>query len=86
MGPLGSLHPKQGAALAWLAHLDLVKYFIMSDYDTALILEDDVDWDVNIKEQTVRIAEAVRAYTNVTRDGGGTVRSLVGSIMDGSLC
>lgn len=66
MGPLGSLHPKQGAALAWLAHLDLVKYFIMSDYDTALILEDDVDWDVNIKEQTVRIAEAVRAYTNVT--------------------
>jgi hypothetical protein len=66
IGPIGSSHPKQGAALAWLAHIDLVKYFIMSDYDTALILEDDVDWDVHIKEQTVRIAEAVRSYTNVT--------------------
>lgn len=66
MGSIGMPHPKQGAALAWLAHIDLVKYFIMSDYDTALILEDDVDWDVNIKEQTVRIAEAVRKFTNVT--------------------
>jgi GR25 family glycosyltransferase involved in LPS biosynthesis len=66
MGSTGMPHPKQGAALAWLAHLDLVKYFIMSDYNTALILEDDVDWDVNIKEQAVRIAEAVRTYTNVT--------------------
>lgn len=66
MGPIGCSHPKQGAALAWLAHIDLIKYFIMSDYDTALILEDDVDWDVKIKEQTVRIAEAVRTHTNVT--------------------
>ena len=66
MGSIGVPHPKRGAALAWLAHLDLVKYFLMSDYDTALILEDDVDWDVNIKEQLERIAEAVRTYTNVT--------------------
>lgn len=68
MGSTGMPHPKQGAALAWLAHLDLVKYFVMNDYETMLILEDDVDWDINIKEQAVRIADTVRIYTNATTE------------------
>src|SRR5699024_7907472 len=57
------INPKHGASIAWLAHLDLLKHIVQSDLDTALILEDDVDWDVRIKSQMVLIAEAVRILT-----------------------
>ena len=35
------------------------------NFDTALIVEDDIDWDVSLLGQTVRIARAVRQFTNV---------------------
>ena len=62
---VGDAHPSHGAAMAWLAHMDMIKYVIMQDYETALILEDDVDWDVRIKEQMVKIAPAVRGFAGV---------------------
>lgn len=43
--------------------MDLLKHVVQSNLDTALILEDDVDWDVRIKSQMVLIAEAVRTLT-----------------------
>lgn len=43
--------------------MDLLKHIVQSDLDTALIFEDDVDWDVRIKSQMVLIAEAVRILT-----------------------
>ena len=61
----GDAHPSHGAAMAWLAHMDMIKYVIMQDYETALILEDDVDWDVRIKEQMVKIAPTVRGFVGV---------------------
>ena len=61
----GDAHPSHGAAMAWLAHMDMIKYVIMQDYETALILEDDVDWDVRIKEQMLRVAPAVRGFAGV---------------------
>lgn len=64
LGPEEIRHPTHGASAAWLAHLDLLKHVWQSDLDTALIIEDDVDWDVTIREQTVRIAEAVRNLTH----------------------
>lgn len=64
LGPEEIRHPTHGASIAWLAHLDLLKHVWQSDLDTALILEDDVDWDITIREQTVRIAEAVRNLTH----------------------
>jgi hypothetical protein len=36
----------RGKALAWLAHLDMVQHIIDEGLETALIIEDDVDWDV----------------------------------------
>lgn len=35
-----------------------------SGYSTALILEDDADWDVAIRQQTPAIANAIRTLTN----------------------
>ena len=65
LGSQESKHPNRGSALAWLAHLDLIKYFSASDLDTAMIMEDDVDWDVAIKEQMPLISDAVRNFTQV---------------------
>ncbi|KAE8355892.1 hypothetical protein BDV28DRAFT_128072 [Aspergillus coremiiformis] len=58
------IRPTHGASIAWLAHLDIVKYTIQANLDTALIIEDDVDWDVSIRSQMIRIAESVRNLTD----------------------
>ena len=50
--------------MAWLAHIDLLKYVITSGFGSALIMEDDIDWDVEIRNQTRLIAPAVRALTH----------------------
>lgn len=47
-------HPKDDPKKPWLgvwrAHADAWRYIIDNDIQSALILEDDVDWDVNVKE------------------------------------
>lgn len=60
--------PKHGTAKAWMAHLDLLKFFIASEYATAFIIEDDVDWDLELKAQMRLAARNVRAYTNASQD------------------
>ncbi|KAI1767302.1 glycosyltransferase family 25 protein [Hypoxylon sp. FL1150] len=64
----GAKLPAFGSAKAWLAHLDLLKFVIASDLETALIVEDDVDWDVRIKAQMSLVSDNVRAYTSVDED------------------
>lgn len=50
----------------------MIKYIIAQDYDTALILEDDVDWDVSIKDQMRLLSEKVREFTyDDDGEGGG---------------
>ncbi|CAF9922743.1 hypothetical protein IMSHALPRED_005751 [Imshaugia aleurites] len=41
------------------------QFFIASDLDTAMIMEDDVDWDVSIKEQMSLVSDAVRNFSQV---------------------
>ncbi|KIW89810.1 uncharacterized protein Z519_09239 [Cladophialophora bantiana CBS 173.52] len=41
--------PVHGSATAWFAHLDLLKYVITLNLETAFIVEDDVNWDMRIK-------------------------------------
>ena len=67
LGPEDARHPSNGSAFAWLTHLDMLKYVIENDFDTALILEDDVDWDLSLKEQMQLISDNVRNFTNVYR-------------------
>lgn len=65
MGGDGKEHPSLGSAIAWMAHLDVLKYVIQQDYETVLIVEDDVDWDLRIKDQMMELSDAVRNYTSV---------------------
>ena len=46
----------RGAAQAWMSHVNVLKVFLNSNDTTTLILEDDVDWDVNIKEQMSEVS------------------------------
>lgn len=57
-------HPGgRGEVRNWLSMLDLVKYMVMADLESALILEDDVDWDVSIKDEMRLLSDAVRKFT-----------------------
>lgn len=60
--------PSHGSAKAWLAHLDMVKFVVTSGFETALIIEDDVDWDVTIRDQMRLVSDNVRAFAT-TSDG-----------------
>lgn len=59
-----------GAVLAWLGHIDLLKLVLQNGWGSALILEDDMDWDVDIRNQTRHIASGVRALTGGAGEGG----------------
>lgn len=48
----------RGKALAWLAHLDMIQHIIDEGLETALIVEDDVDWDVYLREQMFHVSRA----------------------------
>ena len=47
-------HPKEDPKKPWLgvwrAHANAWRYMIENNIQSALIMEDDVDWDVNVKE------------------------------------
>lgn len=52
----------RGSALAWLGHLNALRWFLDSSLETVLILEDDVDWDIHLRTQQVpKVAAAARA-------------------------
>ncbi|KAI0109253.1 glycosyltransferase family 25 protein [Nemania sp. FL0031] len=75
-GREGVVTPTLGSARAWVAHLDLLKYVVSSGLSSAFILEDDVDWDVRIKEQMRLLSDHIRAYTHTAPEdpapfGGG---------------
>lgn len=49
---------KKGSALAWMGHLSALKWFLSTDLETAIILEDDVDWDIHLRTSQVPLAAA----------------------------
>ncbi|KAJ5925280.1 hypothetical protein N7454_007919 [Penicillium verhagenii] len=56
---------------AWRAHMNALIKVVESSDTTALILEDDADWDVNIKSQLTEFARGlhtVQGSTKVTRE------------------
>jgi len=51
----------RGSALAWLGHRNALEKFLKSTDDTALIMEDDVDWDTRLRTQQIpQTAYAIR--------------------------
>jgi hypothetical protein len=53
----GSVRAEEYAV--WRAHANIWRRIIEDDLTTALILEDDNDWDINLKEQVPRIMKAL---------------------------
>ncbi|KAK5659871.1 hypothetical protein OQA88_13334 [Cercophora sp. LCS_1] len=53
-------HPKigKGSLMAWLGHLHLLREFLDSGAESALILEDDVDWDIRLRSLQVPLVSA----------------------------
>ncbi|KAJ5293580.1 hypothetical protein N7508_008401, partial [Penicillium antarcticum] len=48
---------------SWRAHMNALQTMIARGYSSALILEDDSDWDVSFKDQMVEFARGARAIS-----------------------
>jgi hypothetical protein len=70
----------RGSALAWLGHLNALQTFLASDYSTALIIEDDVDWDIRLRTVQIPVtASAFRLSTSNFNTNEADVRSYWGN-------
>ncbi|KAI1172632.1 hypothetical protein F4777DRAFT_560696 [Nemania sp. FL0916] len=45
---------------SWRSHLNVIRRIVEEDLESALIMEDDMDWDVRLKTQLKQIAEGAR--------------------------
>ncbi|KAI0521373.1 hypothetical protein F5B22DRAFT_596651 [Xylaria bambusicola] len=52
----------EGNLGSWRAHMNAIRKIVEEDIETALILEDDMDWDVRLKKQLSQIAEGTRSF------------------------
>ncbi|KAF2448488.1 glycosyltransferase family 25 protein [Karstenula rhodostoma CBS 690.94] len=50
----------RGSALAWMGHLNALRWFLSTPLQTALILEDDVDFSLHLQSQIAPAARALR--------------------------
>ncbi|KAL6237029.1 hypothetical protein BDW75DRAFT_93767 [Aspergillus navahoensis] len=50
--------------LCWRAHMNALRSVVENKYATALVMEDDADWDVTIRPQLREIARGVRELSN----------------------
>ncbi|KAK6349439.1 hypothetical protein TWF696_005723 [Orbilia brochopaga] len=46
---------------SWRSHMDAFKYMVDNRVETALIIEDDIDWDIHVKDQLVAFSKALRS-------------------------
>ncbi|KAL6410123.1 glycosyltransferase family 25 protein [Ilyonectria robusta] len=53
--------PSDGAMGCWRAHMNIMDRIVAENITTALILEDDADWDVRIRQQLLSIAIGAQA-------------------------
>lgn len=50
----------RGMLGSWRGHVDILREIVEKNLGSALILEDDVDWDINIKSQILKFARGSR--------------------------
>lgn len=75
---------KHGAGLvgAWRAHMTVMEDMITNNIQTALILEDDADWDVFIKPQMVAFAHGLVELQKALGTSDTTYKSPYGDSWD----
>ncbi|KAK7422149.1 hypothetical protein QQZ08_009617 [Neonectria magnoliae] len=63
--PKESVHKKisDGALGCWRAHMNALQEIVRTNASTALIIEDDADWDVRLRQQLRNVALSSQALT-----------------------
>lgn len=61
--PASHTSQRSGNIGSWRSHLDAVRAVVENNLDSALIVEDDADWDVRIHDQMYDFAETTRVLT-----------------------
>ncbi|KAI6879007.1 glycosyltransferase family 25 protein [Hortaea werneckii] len=65
----------KGSALAWLGHLNALRWFLSTDLETVMIMEDDVDWDIHLRTfQIPAAAAAVRQLVSEQSQPAGATK------------
>ncbi|KAJ4359784.1 uncharacterized protein N0V89_000340 [Didymosphaeria variabile] len=55
---------------SWRAHMDIIREIVVQNLSTALVLEDDVDWDVRIRTQLLSFSQATRKLSSLAQELG----------------
>ncbi|OTB15375.1 glycosyltransferase family 25 protein [Daldinia sp. EC12] len=63
------VHASLGAKGSWRSHMNALQSVVRENLTSALILEDDVDWDVRLKPQLRTFALASRAWLRESKSG-----------------
>lgn len=63
----------EGSVKAWLSHHLVLQAFLDSGLETALIFEDDVDWDIRLRTQQVPLTQ--RATRELLKIKGGDTKA-----------
>ncbi|KAK9581554.1 hypothetical protein V6Z96_009570 [Aspergillus fumigatus] len=58
-----------GQARCWLGHLNVLQEIISKQWATVLIMEDDADWDIAVKNQLLRLSPVIRQVTGAMDRG-----------------
>lgn len=56
-------HPIRQVQSTWRAHVDAVRTTVEDDLSSAIVLDDDLDWDIRLKEQMHTFALSTRTLT-----------------------
>ncbi|KAK0616344.1 hypothetical protein B0T14DRAFT_604658 [Immersiella caudata] len=60
---------------SWRAHMNALQRVVEKNMTSALILEDDADWDVRLKSQLQVFAQAARAFTQPPSSGSSLTKA-----------
>ncbi|CAD0028647.1 unnamed protein product [Aureobasidium pullulans] len=52
----------RGSAMAWMGHLNVLRWFLDSGLETMLVMEDDVDWDIHLRTSQIVTPEQAGGY------------------------
>ncbi|KAI0850858.1 glycosyltransferase family 25 protein [Daldinia vernicosa] len=63
------IHSSSGAKGSWRSHMNALQSIIRENLTSALILEDDIDWDVRLKSQLRTFALASRTWLKESKSG-----------------
>lgn len=70
----GNVMHSSGAKGSWRSHMNASKAVVENNLGSALIVEDDIDWDVRLKSQLQIFASASRTWLKEAKSEKGTIQ------------